>query len=64
MNLHRVAHGRFFNALDEEKAHAVCVIGPGIRDSLFGDQEEVGPAGFLGTHSTVGLLTFNRKENS
>jgi putative ABC transport system permease protein len=28
--------------LDEEKAHAVCVIGTGIRDSLFGDPEEVG----------------------
>jgi putative ABC transport system permease protein len=37
-----VEHGRFFNALDEEKAQAVCVIGTGIRDSLFGDPDEVG----------------------
>ncbi len=42
MNLHTVEHGRFFTALDEEKAHAVCVIGTGIRDSLFGDPDEVG----------------------
>ena len=42
MNLHTVEPGRFFNALDEEKAHAVCVIGTGIRDSLFGDPDEVG----------------------
>ncbi|MCE2827744.1 MAG: ABC transporter permease [Verrucomicrobium sp.] len=42
MNLHTVEHGRFFNAVDEEKAHSVCVIGTGIRDSLFGDPDEVG----------------------
>ncbi|MSU85909.1 MAG: ABC transporter permease [Pedosphaera sp.] len=42
MNLHTVEYGRFFNALDEEKAQAVCVIGTGIRDSLFGDPDEVG----------------------
>jgi hypothetical protein len=36
MNLHTVEHGRFFSALDEEKAHSVCVIGTGIRDELFG----------------------------
>jgi putative ABC transport system permease protein len=42
MNLHTVEHGRFFNALDEEKAHSVCVIGTGIRDSLFGDPDDVG----------------------
>ena len=42
MNLHRVEHGRFFNELDEEKAHAVCVIGTGIRDALFGSPEETG----------------------
>lgn len=42
MNLHTVEYGRFFNALDEEKAHAVCVIGTGIRDALFGDPDEVG----------------------
>ena len=42
MNLHTVEYGRFFNALDEEKAQSVCVIGTGIRDSLFGDPDEVG----------------------
>lgn len=42
MNLHTVAHGRFFTALDEEQAHAVCVIGTGIRDDLFGPPERVG----------------------
>jgi len=42
MNLHRVAHGRFFNAIDEERAHAVCVIGTGVRDELFGTPEEAG----------------------
>lgn len=42
MNLHRVAHGRFFNAIDEERAHAVCVIGTGVRDALFGTPEEAG----------------------
>ncbi len=42
MNLHTVEYGRFFNALDEEKAQAVCVIGTGIRDSLFGDPDEAG----------------------
>ena len=28
--------------MDEEKAQSVCVIGTGIRDSLFGDPDEVG----------------------
>ena len=42
MNLHTVAHGRFFTALDEERAHSVCVIGTGIRDELFGSPEELG----------------------
>ncbi len=42
MNLHTLEHGRFFNELDEENAHAVCVIGTGIRDALFGAPEEVG----------------------
>jgi putative ABC transport system permease protein len=42
MNLHTVAHGRFFTDLDEENAHAVCVIGTGIRDDLFGSPERVG----------------------
>jgi putative ABC transport system permease protein len=42
MNLHTVEHGRFFSALDEEKASAVCVIGTGIRDALFGAPEEIG----------------------
>ena len=42
MNLHTLAHGRFFSDLDEENANAVCVIGTGIRDELFGSPEEVG----------------------
>src|SRR5262249_11852391 len=41
MNLHTVAHGRFFTDLDEENANAVCVIGTGIRDDLFGAPEKV-----------------------
>ena len=42
MNIHNVEHGRFFNDIDEEKAHAVCVIGTGVRDALFGSPEEAG----------------------
>ncbi|HNQ74266.1 MAG TPA: ABC transporter permease [Verrucomicrobiota bacterium] len=42
MNLHTVAHGRFFTALDEEYAASVCVIGTGIRDELFGNPDETG----------------------
>ncbi|MDH7502284.1 MAG: ABC transporter permease [Verrucomicrobiota bacterium] len=42
MNLHTLAHGRFFTDLDEELANAVCVIGTGIRDDLFGSPEETG----------------------
>ena len=42
MNLHTLEHGRFFTELDEENASAVCVIGTGIRDELFGSPEQVG----------------------
>jgi putative ABC transport system permease protein len=42
MNLHTLAHGRFFTPLDEENANPVCVIGTGIRDDLFGTPEETG----------------------
>lgn len=42
MNLHTLAHGRFFTELDEEQANAVCVIGTGIRDELFGSPEQTG----------------------
>ena len=42
MNLHTLQHGRFFTDLDEENANAVCVIGVGIRDDLFGAPEKVG----------------------
>jgi ABC-type antimicrobial peptide transport system permease subunit len=42
MNLHTLEHGRFFTALDEEKASPVCVIGTGIRDDLFGSPEKTG----------------------
>ncbi|HTI69999.1 MAG TPA: ABC transporter permease [Candidatus Limnocylindria bacterium] len=42
MNLHTVEYGRFFTALDEERANPVCVIGTGIRDALFGSPEDLG----------------------
>ncbi len=42
MNLHQLQYGRFFTALDEERANSVCVIGTGIRDELFGSEEDVG----------------------
>lgn len=42
MNLHTMAHGRFFSDLDEQNANPVCVIGTGIRDELFGSPEKTG----------------------
>jgi ABC-type antimicrobial peptide transport system permease subunit len=42
MNLHTLEYGRFFTEIDEENANAVCVIGTGIRDELFGEPEKVG----------------------
>jgi putative ABC transport system permease protein len=42
MNLHTVEYGRFFTDLDEENANAVCVIGTGIRDELFGSPDKIG----------------------
>ncbi len=42
MNLHTLQYGRMFNAVDDEQARAVCVIGTGIRDTLFGSPEEMG----------------------
>jgi putative ABC transport system permease protein len=42
MNLHTLAYGRFFTDLDEENANAVCVIGTGIRDDLFGSPDKIG----------------------
>ena len=42
MNLHTLEHGRFFNEIDEENANAVCVIGTGIRDDLFGAPDKAG----------------------
>jgi putative ABC transport system permease protein len=42
MNMHTVEHGRFFSALDEEKANSVCVIGTAIRDELFGSPDRLG----------------------
>lgn len=42
MNNHVIAHGRMINHLDNEQARSVCVIGTGIRDSLFGSPEEKG----------------------
>jgi putative ABC transport system permease protein len=49
MNLHTIAHGRFFNEIDDERAASVCVIGTGVRDALFGSPEiagrEIDPVG-------------------
>jgi ABC-type antimicrobial peptide transport system permease subunit len=42
MNLHTLAHGRFFTDLDEDQANAVCVIGTAIRDELFGSPARTG----------------------
>jgi putative ABC transport system permease protein len=42
MNLHTLEHGRFFTDLDEDNANAVCVIGTGIRDELFGAPDQIG----------------------
>jgi putative ABC transport system permease protein len=42
MNQHVVQYGRMFNAIDDEYARNVCVIGTYIRDQLFGAPEEVG----------------------
>ncbi|MEO6181674.1 MAG: ABC transporter permease [Verrucomicrobiota bacterium] len=42
MNEHEVQYGRMFNAIDDENARSVCVIGTAVRDALFGSPEEVG----------------------
>jgi len=42
MNQHVIEHGRMFNAIDDENAWNVCVIGTNIRDQLFGAPEDVG----------------------
>ncbi len=39
---HEIAKGRMFNALDDEMARSVCVIGTEVRDNLFGSPEEMG----------------------
>ncbi len=39
---HKVAEGRMFNLDDDAAGKAVCVIGTGIRDELFGRPEETG----------------------
>ncbi len=39
---HVLEHGRMFNAIDDEMARSVCVIGTDVRDELFGNPEEVG----------------------
>ena len=59
MNLHVLEHGRFFNELDDENASAVCVIGPGIRDALFGSPETLGREVVpLGEHVQINGQTF------
>ena len=42
MNQHVVEHGRMFNAIDDENARSVCVIGTMVRDELFGSPEVTG----------------------
>ena len=42
MNEHVLAHGRVFNALDNEMARNVCVIGTATRDELWGAPDKVG----------------------
>jgi len=46
---HKIGHGRMFTDLDNEQTRAVCVIGTGIRDELWGkpaeDGSEVVPVG-------------------
>lgn len=39
---HEIAHGRMFNAIDDEQGRSVCVIGTNVRDELFGSPAEVG----------------------
>jgi putative ABC transport system permease protein len=42
LNQHEVEYGRMFNEIDDEIARAVCVVGTGLRDELFGSPDEVG----------------------
>jgi putative ABC transport system permease protein len=59
MNLHVLEHGRFFNEVDDENASAVCVIGTGIRDALFGSPEQLGREVVpLGEHVLINHQTF------
>jgi len=39
---HEIAHGRMFNAVDDEQGRSVCVIGTNVRDELFGSAAEKG----------------------
>jgi putative ABC transport system permease protein len=42
MNEHVVEHGRMFNAIDDELARNVCVVGTETRDELWGAPDKVG----------------------
>jgi putative ABC transport system permease protein len=42
MNEHVVQYGRMFNAIDNEMARSVCVIGTEVRDEIFGSPEKTG----------------------
>lgn len=42
MNEHVVEYGRMFNAIDDEMARSVCVIGTATRDELWGSPEKTG----------------------
>lgn len=66
VNHHEVEHGRFFNDLDLERFHRVCVIGVRIRDELF-PGDDVIPVGEQiainnQTFTIVGVLRFYESE--
>ena len=42
LNEHVIGHGRKFTEIDNEQARAVCVIGTGIRDELWGKPDDEG----------------------
>jgi putative ABC transport system permease protein len=42
MSEHVIEHGRMFNAIDDESARNVCVIGTATRDELWGEPGQVG----------------------
>lgn len=70
---HEIGSGRMFNELDDEQGRAVCVIGTGIRDQLFGDPdvtgEEIDPVGSTITinrmpFTVIGMFTHYESEQA